>query len=73
MVIFRISISSLILMSSVVSSAAVKTIKLGLASNFSEVSSNSFNPYGDYFRNGIQLALKDSQEELKEKGNSNPI
>lgn len=65
---FRICILAWALMSCVPTDAAVRTVKLGLASNFSEVSSNSFNPYGDYFRNGIQLALKDSQGELKKKG-----
>lgn len=29
-----------------------KTIEIGLASNFSEISSSSSNPYGNYFEKG---------------------
>ena len=42
-------------------------IAVGLASNFSEVSSSSSNPFGDYFRNGIQLALKAADKKLAQK------
>lgn len=47
--------------------ASAADIRIGLASNFSEISSSNSNPYGDYFRKGIQLALKDSQAQLKKK------
>ncbi len=43
-------------------------VVIGLTSNFSAVSSGSFNPYGDYFRDGIQLALKDSSKLFARKG-----
>lgn len=47
---------------------AVPTIvEIGIASNFSEISSSSSNPYGNYFRQGIQLALEDNQSSLKKK------
>lgn len=47
---------------------ANRLVKIGLASNFSDPSSSSSNPYGDYFRNGVKLALMDSQKELQSKG-----
>jgi len=45
-----------------------KVVKIGIASNFSQVSSSSSNPYGDYFRNGIKLAIKKNQASLKDAG-----
>jgi branched-chain amino acid transport system substrate-binding protein len=47
--------------------AAQTVVHLGLASNFSEASSSSSNPYGDYFRNGAQLALKDAEPLLQKR------
>lgn len=46
---------------------AEKRVQIGLASNFSELSTISFNPYGGYFRNGILLALEHNKESLKQK------
>lgn len=46
---------------------ASKVVQLGLASNFSELSTVSFNPYGGYFRNGVHLALEQRSKELTEK------
>ncbi|MEQ1875933.1 MAG: ABC transporter substrate-binding protein [Bdellovibrionia bacterium] len=43
-------------------------VKIGLASNFSEVSTGSSNPYGGYFKDGVTLALSDSEARLKAKG-----
>lgn len=43
-------------------------VPIGLASNFSELSTVSFNPYGGYFRNGVHLALEERADELKKKG-----
>lgn len=40
------------------------TVQIGIASNFSETSVSSVNPYGDDFRSGISLALQDSKREL---------
>ncbi len=48
--------------------AASQTVRIGLASNFSEPSSSSSNPYGDYFRNGVRLALDHAQASLKKRG-----
>lgn len=48
--------------------AAVKTIKIGIASNFSVISESSSNPYGNYFRNGIKLALREQAPALKRAG-----
>jgi branched-chain amino acid transport system substrate-binding protein len=48
-------------------SFAMTKVSLGIASNFSEPSSSSSNPYGDYFRNGIKLALEDSGQRLMQK------
>lgn len=43
---------------------SAKTAVIGLASNFSEVSSSSSNPFGGYFRNGVTLALEQNQKRL---------
>jgi branched-chain amino acid transport system substrate-binding protein len=48
--------------------AAPETVRIGLASNFSEPSSSSSNPYGDYFRNGVRLALDHAQLRLDKRG-----
>lgn len=42
-------------------------IEIGLASNFSEISSSSSNPYGNYFREGIKLAIEHKKDELARK------
>ena len=47
--------------------AAPKIVEIGIASNFSEISSSSSNPYGNYFRQGIQLALQDYKAKLTKK------
>ena len=43
-------------------------VNIGLASNFSEVSTGSSNPYGGYFKDGVILALKKSAAQLRQKG-----
>ena len=48
--------------------AAPETVRIGLASNFSEPSSSSSNPYGDYFRNGVRLAIDHAQPKLNKRG-----
>lgn len=40
-------------------------VSIGLASNFSEVSTGSSNPYGGYFKDGANLAIKDFEARLK--------
>jgi branched-chain amino acid transport system substrate-binding protein len=45
-----------------------REVSIGLASNFSEVSTGSSNPYGGYFKDGVSLALKDSESRLKKAG-----
>jgi branched-chain amino acid transport system substrate-binding protein len=47
--------------------AAPRVVEIGIASNFSEISSSSSNPYGNYFRQGIQLALEHNKSVLKKK------
>lgn len=42
-------------------------LHVGIASNFSEVSSSNSNPFGNYFYNGILLAKKQREAELKNK------
>jgi len=49
-------------------SIAQTKVLVGMASNFSELSTVSFNPYGGYFRNGVKLALDENQERLGRKG-----
>ena len=43
-------------------------VSIGLASNFSEVSPSSSNPFGGYFRDGVKLALSDAAQKLKRHG-----
>jgi branched-chain amino acid transport system substrate-binding protein len=45
-----------------------KVVKIGIASNFSKVSSSSSNPYGNYFRNGIKLAIERNRDALNTAG-----
>ena len=45
-----------------------KEITLGLVSNFSEISTSNSNPYSNYFREGVSLALENSSARLKEMG-----
>lgn len=40
-------------------------IKIGVASNFSEIASNSYNPLGNHFKNGIDLAVLNSNSSLQ--------
>lgn len=48
--------------------AEQSTVVVGLASNFSEVSTGSSNPYGGYFKDGVKLALKHSEAKLRTRG-----
>ncbi len=43
------------------------SIEIGLAANFSEPSVSASNPYTNYFRQGIQLALQQREAELLKK------
>lgn len=48
--------------------AAKTEVAIGLASNFSEVSSSSSNPFGGYFRDGVTLALEKAKPLLDKRG-----
>ncbi len=50
------------------SHAAPESVRIGLASNFSEPSSSTSNPYGDYFRSAVKLALRDAAPRLEKRG-----
>jgi branched-chain amino acid transport system substrate-binding protein len=65
---YALSFNILWLISFTVYGAELKEVEIGLASNFSEPSTSASNPFGDYFRNGIQLALKIKDQELQKKG-----
>ena len=56
------------LISAATAHAIDKVVTLGLASNFSDVSTSTSNPFGDYFRDGVNLALAQSGEKLKQHG-----
>lgn len=47
---------------------AIESVPIGIASNFSEPSRSTSNPYGDYFRNGVRLALSDAAPALEQRG-----
>lgn len=49
-------------------SQANETVTVGLASNFSELSTVSFNPFGGYFQNAIELAVSDNKALLDKAG-----
>jgi len=61
------TISGLICLSTV-EARALKTIEVGLVSNFSAVSVNSYNPFGNGVRAGADLALSDLAPMLSRKG-----
>lgn len=44
--------------------SAKETVQIGLASNFSELSTVSFNPFGGYFKDAIELAVSDNKSLL---------
>lgn len=46
---------------------ADSTVVIGMASNFSELSTVSFNPYGGYFRDGVMMAVDENRDRLKKK------
>ena len=48
--------------------SAKETVLVGLASNFSELSTVSFNPFGGYFKDAIDLAIKDNKALLDKSG-----
>lgn len=45
-----------------------ETVEIGLASNFSELSTVSFNPFGGYFKDAIELAVSDNKSVLNKAG-----
>ena len=47
---------------------AAKVITIGVASNFSELSTVSFNPFGGYFKDAVELAISNNQDLLKKSG-----
>lgn len=48
--------------------SAKETVQIGLASNFSELSTVSFNPFGGYFKDAIELAVSDNKDLLNKTG-----
>ncbi len=48
--------------------APKKTVRVGLASTLSDIGTSSSIPHGDFFRRGIQLALKHSAKRLQKSG-----
>lgn len=51
-----------------VSASAKEIVQIGLASNYSELSTVSFNPFGGYFKDAIDLAVTDNKN-LLDKAN----
>ncbi len=47
-----------------ISVQAKETVTVGLASNFSELSTVSFSPFGGYFKDAIELAISDNKKTL---------
>jgi len=50
------------------SSHAKEIVQIGLVSNFSELSTVSFNPFGGYFKDAIDLAVTDNKTLLNKAG-----
>jgi hypothetical protein len=61
-------IAALILILVATTAQAKETVTVGLASNFSELSTVSFNPFGGYFQNAIELAVSDNKALLDRAG-----
>jgi len=61
-------ILALVIMIQSLSASAKETVQIGLASNFSELSTVSFNPFGGYFKDAIDLAIKDNKALLDKAG-----
>ena len=59
---------ALVLLATIQALGSEKEVFIGLASNFTEVSSSSSNPFGGYFKDGITLALRDSEKRLRSRG-----
>src|SRR3990167_4491344 len=47
---------------------SLKPIEIGIASNFSSIAPNSYNPFGNSVKNGALLAVEEVTHELKSKG-----
>lgn len=47
---------------------AAQKVVIGIASNFTAMSDNMWNPYANYFRNAVNLALSDMQSVLQKSG-----
>jgi branched-chain amino acid transport system substrate-binding protein len=47
---------------------AEQKVTLGIAANFSTMSDSTSNPYSNYFRNAINLAIDDNKAALKKRG-----
>ena len=59
---------TLITILAVSTAQAKENVTVGLASNFSELSTVSFNPFGGYFQNAIELAVSDNKALLDKAG-----
>lgn len=58
----------LLLLAGSMGAHATQKIQIGVAANFTAMSDNMWNPYANYFRNGVNLALLEMAEELKKNG-----
>lgn len=56
-----------LLMSNITYSAILKEINIGLASNFSELSTVQTNPFAGHFLNGVTLAFDERKNQLESK------
>ncbi len=56
-----------LLMSNFVNAAILKEVNIGLASNFSELSTVQTNPFAGHFINGVTLAFDERKDQLKSK------
>jgi len=59
----RITVALLLVLVATIAQAK-ETVTVGLASNFSELSTVSFSPFGGYFKDAIQLAISDNKKIL---------
>lgn len=61
-------LSLLLLLCYLPNANAIQKISLGVAANFSSMSDSTSNPYSNYFRNAINLAIEDNKAALQKKG-----
>lgn len=65
---YLLKLTTLLMVILTFSSLAVEKVTIGIAANFTAMSDSMWNPYANYFRDGVNLALSDFKGNLAKKG-----